>query len=179
MRGRPGQVSSSSECLPVVIEAHKAPVSWACAPLRSSGDLHLAIPVLQYRKKLLKRPRLHTQIAKRRFQSANHLIGFQQPDLITGQWWVGQQLKYPRLHFGQRKRDRTQDTLPIQHSQQKIQEHLETLNLRSPRLVGLIRRFGTPEKFHQPRGHIIDQDRLKLTLGAASSRVPVSIHVAT
>jgi hypothetical protein len=50
--------------------------------------------VLEYRKKLLvERTRLYTQIAERRFPSANHFICFQQLDLITGQWRVGEQLK--------------------------------------------------------------------------------------
>ena len=53
--------------------------------------------VLEYREKLLvERTRLYTQIAERRFPSANHFIGFQQLDLITGQWRVGEQLKNPR-----------------------------------------------------------------------------------
>ena len=44
---------------------------------------------------------MYTQIAERRFPSANHFICFQQLDLITGQWRVGEQLKNPRLNFGQ------------------------------------------------------------------------------
>jgi hypothetical protein len=31
----------------------------------------------------LQRPRVHTQIAERRFHSANHLVSFHQPDLIA------------------------------------------------------------------------------------------------
>src|ERR1700730_4418805 len=44
MRGRLGQALSSSESLPVVIEAHSAPVGWARVPLTSSGDLFRYFP---------------------------------------------------------------------------------------------------------------------------------------
>src|SRR5712671_1538809 len=75
---------------PCCYRGAQRPVGRARVPLRSSGDLNLAIPVLQCRKKLLKRPRVHIQIAERWFRSANHLVSFQQPDLITGQRRVGQ-----------------------------------------------------------------------------------------
>src|SRR6516165_1882031 len=53
----------------------------------------LPVRLLECRKKLLEKPRLYTQITECRFGPANHLVGFQQPDLITGQWRIGQQLK--------------------------------------------------------------------------------------
>ncbi len=62
-----------------------------------------------------KRPRLHTQIAQRRRCAANPLICFQEPDLITGQCRIGEQLKYHRLYVGQWKWDRKQHALPVQH----------------------------------------------------------------
>jgi hypothetical protein len=54
---------------------------------------HLAVLVLEYRKKFLKTTRLHAQIAECRLHSAKDLVCFQQPDLITGQRWVWEQLK--------------------------------------------------------------------------------------
>jgi hypothetical protein len=89
-----------------------------------------------------KRPRLHTQIAQRRCCAANHLICFQEPDLITGQWRVGEQLKYHRLYVGQWKWDRRQHALPVQHRYQEFQEKLEAVNLGTPKFVSFASRFG-------------------------------------
>jgi hypothetical protein len=50
---------------------------------------------------------------------------------------------------------------PYQHSQQEFQEHLEAENLSSRKSVGVASRFGALEKFEQPCGHVMDEDRLE------------------
>jgi hypothetical protein len=71
------------------------------------------------------------------------------------------------LHFGHYKRDRKQRTLPVQRSQQEFQEHLEAVNLRSPKFVGFASGFRALEKLQQPCDHVIDEDRLELRRAAA------------
>ena len=69
--------------------------------------------VAECRKKLLNRPRLHTQISECQLHPAHDFVGSQLPDLITRQRWIRQQFEQRSLHFGQCKWYRKQHALPI------------------------------------------------------------------
>jgi Protein of unknown function (DUF1488) len=77
------------------------------------ADRQLVVLVLEHRGKFPKRPRLHTQSPS--VGCIPLTIGSVFNSLtIACQWRIGQQFQQPSLHFGQRKRDRTQYALPIQ-----------------------------------------------------------------
>jgi hypothetical protein len=72
------------------------------------------------------------------------------------------------LHLGQGKRDWKQDALPVQRNQYEFQEHLEAVDLRSAKLVGLTSRTRALDEFQQPGGHVIHEHRLELSFAAFS-----------